>query len=246
MTRRGRVSIAATALTVMLAVVWLADRSFSGNPPVEPEVASLPAASEVASAPVASPEVALSAPSAAAVRPAAAVPAAALPSVAAAPIVVAALPQSRPVAERLPVSRRALDLHVVDEHGVDQGLVSDSAARGRLYETVSVDSVQGPVPGPLRIEYTLDAELTRAVFKTLENGRVKLGNVVLLDPSTGRVLAYAATNADLFPPTRNYPAASLVKVITAAAALDVAPEKASLPCRFSGSPYRLTPSARVR
>jgi cell division protein FtsI/penicillin-binding protein 2 len=33
-----------------------------------------------------------------------------------------------------------------------------------------------------------------------------------------------------------------VKVITAAAALDHAPAKANLPCRYRGSPYRLTPS----
>jgi len=92
------------------------------------------------------------------------------------------------------------------------------------------------------VEYTLDAELPRAVFETLKNARVQYGNVVLLDPETGRVLACASTNEAEFPPTRSYPAASLVKVITAAAALDVAPDKARLPCRFSGSPYRLTPS----
>jgi cell division protein FtsI/penicillin-binding protein 2 len=56
------------------------------------------------------------------------------------------------------------------------------------------------------------------------------------------VLAYASTDAKRFPPTRSYPAASLVKVITAAAALDRAPETARLPCRYRGSPYRLTES----
>jgi cell division protein FtsI/penicillin-binding protein 2 len=159
------------------------------------------------------------------------------PDVAASPVELASAPPPQMVAERLPVSRRALELRVVDVSGVDQGLASQSDAHGRLYETVSAAG-----SGPVRIEYTLDAELTRAVFRTLERGRVKFGNVVLLDPATGRVLAYTSTNADKFPPTRNYPAASLVKVITAAAALDVAPEKANLPCRFRGSPYRLTPS----
>jgi cell division protein FtsI/penicillin-binding protein 2 len=71
---------------------------------------------------------------------------------------------------------------------------------------------------------------------------VNLGNVILLDPATGRVLAYVSTDVGRLPPTRIYPAASLVKIITAAAALDRAPEKANLPCRYRGSPYRLTPA----
>jgi len=65
-----------------------------------------------------------------------------------------------------------------------------------------------------------------------------------MEPNQGRVLAYASTDPDRFPPTRNYPAASLVKVITAAAVLDRSPAAARIPCRFSGSPYRLT-AARI-
>jgi peptidoglycan glycosyltransferase len=151
-------------------------------------------------------------------------------------------PPPRNVIERLPVSRAALDLRVIDAAGSDVGPASQQGIYGRLYETLP-----SPVPAefweePLRVEYTFDAELTRAVFRKLEIGRVNLGNVVVLDTRTGRVLAYAATDVGQFPPTRNYPAASLVKVITAAAALDTAPEKANLPCRYRGSPYRLTPS----
>jgi cell division protein FtsI/penicillin-binding protein 2 len=66
--------------------------------------------------------------------------------------------------------------------------------------------------------------------------------VIVMEPISGRVLAYAATDPQRFPPTRHYPAASLVKVITAAAALGQAPRMARLPCRYSGSPYRLTPA----
>jgi peptidoglycan glycosyltransferase len=65
--------------------------------------------------------------------------------------------------------------------------------------------------------------------------------VIVLEPTSGRVLAYASTAPDRFPASEAYPAASLVKIITAAAALDVRPETAQLPCRFAGSPYRLTP-----
>jgi peptidoglycan glycosyltransferase len=162
--------------------------------------------------------------------------------VATAPPAPIELPPPREILERLPVSRAALDLRVLGAAGADLGRVSDEDVKGRLYETVSVAAPGGGPASTLRVEYTLDAELTRGVFRSLERGRVGLGNVILLDPATGRVLAYASTDPGRFPPTRNYPAASLVKVITAAAALATAPETASLPCRYLGSPYRLTPA----
>jgi hypothetical protein len=134
------------------------------------------------------------------------------------------------VLTRLPISRAALELPETRPIG--------SRSTGRLSE-----ELDRPYPlGPLRVEYTLDAELMRHVFDVLRQGRVELGNVVVMEPVSGRVLAYAATDVERFPPTRPYPAASLVKVITAAAALDQSPGLARLPCRFSGSPYRLTPA----
>ena len=142
--------------------------------------------------------------------------------------------------ERLPVSRAVLEMQAIVAPGVEVGSVGESGVSGRLFERVSH---QGPgIRGPLRVEYTLDAELTRQVFRVLSQGRVQLGHVIVLEPGSGRVLAYASTNPEDFPPTRAYPAASLVKVITAAAALDAHPETAGLPCRFAGSPYRLTRS----
>jgi hypothetical protein len=132
---------------------------------------------------------------------------------------------------RLPVSRAALSLPAAPS-----GRSADGPSR--LFEVVEAPGDGGP----LRIEYSLDAELTRHVFQVLENGKVALGHVIVLDPATGRVLAYASTDTQRFPATRTYPAASLVKVITAAAALGADPYTARLPCRFRGSPYRLTPS----
>ncbi len=91
-----------------------------------------------------------------------------------------------------------------------------------------------------RVEYTLDPELMRRTRGILKRGRVSLGHVIVLDPASGRVLAYASTDLERFPPTRAYPAASLMKIITAAAALHHAPKTASDPCHYRGSPYRLT------
>ena len=132
---------------------------------------------------------------------------------------------------RLPVSRAALSLPTARS-------VLDVGGPERLFEIVHAPGEDGP----LRVEYSLDAELTRRVFQVLEQGHVALGHVIVLDPATGRVLAYASTDTQQFPASRPYPAASLVKVITAAAALGADPAAARLPCHFTGSPYRLTPS----
>jgi len=139
------------------------------------------------------------------------------------------------VLERLPVTRKVLDLPCLEQADRDGG-------RDRICEDVVVSPPDAALPGPLRVEYTLDVALTQHVFRVLRKARVKLGNVILMEPTSGRVLAYASTDVERFPPTRNYPAASLVKIITAAAALDRAPQTAKLPCRYRGSPYRLTPS----
>jgi len=142
----------------------------------------------------------------------------------------------------LPASRRALELPATAPPGIDAGPAPDVADGGRLYEQVSILGAGPHAADPLRIEYTLDAELTRQVFRVLQRSRVGLGHVILLEPSTGRVLTYASTDVAQFPPTRAYPAASLVKVVTAATALARDPALARLPCRFQGSPYRLTPA----
>ncbi len=131
--------------------------------------------------------------------------------------------------ERLPVTEHILELPIAaNRYGAD-----------RFFEVVPLPGGSGGADA-VRVAYTLDTELTHDVFRVLRNGRVALGHVLLLDPATGRVIAYASTDIEQFPPTRTYPAASLVKIITAAAALDRDPALARLPCRYQGSPYRLT------
>jgi membrane peptidoglycan carboxypeptidase len=162
----------------------------------------------------------------------------ALPGVAAAPELEASeRPRRVPddVFMHLPVSRAALELPA---SGGDPEL----GKRAHLYEQLDVSRSHPEIAGPLRVEYTLDRQLTEAAHEVMRRGRVELGTVVVMEPRSGRVLAYAATDPERFPPTRTYPAASLVKVITAATALDLAPQAARLPCRFNGSPYRLTPA----
>lgn len=147
--------------------------------------------------------------------------------------------------ERLPVTRLALDALSAYE-------AAGEAGSPRLFESVKVRAVApGVRPEPFTVEYTLDADLSRQVFRILRRNRVDLGHVIVLDPATGRLLAYASTDTDRFSPTRLYPAASLVKVVTAAAALEQNPDIAKLPCRYRGNKYKLSaasvdPPARGR
>lgn len=119
----------------------------------------------------------------------------------------------------------------------------DTGALGArtLVEWVSVPT-NPSLRGPLRVEYALDVTLTERVFKVLRKANARRAHAIVLDSNSGRVLAYASTDVEAFPPNRTYPAASLVKVVTAAAALERAPEAAREPCRYTGSPYKLTRS----
>ncbi|RIK89503.1 MAG: hypothetical protein DCC71_25980, partial [Proteobacteria bacterium] len=115
--------------------------------------------------------------------------------------------------------------------------LAQDAAADRVVERFDWVSDDARVRGPLEVEYTLDARLSRSVGEILKP--VELGHVVVLDPVDGRVLAYASTEPRAFPATRPYPTASLMKVVTAAAVLEQAPEATERPCRFVGSPYYL-------
>ncbi len=112
----------------------------------------------------------------------------------------------------------------------------------RLVRWIDPPAHRSDLAGPLRIEYTMDVELTRNILRRMRRGRVSQGHVIVLEPDSGRVLAYVSSDPAGFPATAAYPAASLVKIVTAAAALDEAPSEARGNCRYRGSPYRLTPS----
>jgi len=92
----------------------------------------------------------------------------------------------------------------------------------------------------LRVEYSLDEALTEQVFEIFRRGRVERGEAIVLDPRSGRLLAYVSTNPEALPPERTYPAASIVKILTAATLLEEAPEEASKPCVYRGNKYRLS------
>lgn len=100
--------------------------------------------------------------------------------------------------------------------------------------------------GENRIVYTLDPELQEQAQAVFRQYRVPYGALVALEPATGRILAlaeFSREEPDLhdFARRATYPAASLVKVVTAAAALETGRFTPSTPIRFEGNPYRLYP-----
>ena len=97
----------------------------------------------------------------------------------------------------------------------------------------------------VEVGYTIDRELEARVRELLRRGRVSLGDVVVMDPASGALLAYVSTDPVALPATRTYPTASLAKVVTAAAVLRRKPEAASRECRYLGSPYAFGPTALV-
>jgi peptidoglycan glycosyltransferase len=76
-----------------------------------------------------------------------------------------------------------------------------------------------------RRHLTLDTDLQTSTERLLDGYQVPLGEVVALDPATGHVLAYVRSSssgptADGLDPDGCYPAASVFKLVTAAALLE--------------------------
>lgn len=107
---------------------------------------------------------------------------------------------------------------------------------------VSGAAATGAAGDRFKVEYTLDEGLTQDVFDILRRGRVERGVAIVIDPKTGRLLAYAATDSNVLPVERAYPAASIIKVITAAALLERRADPAVWDCLYEGNKYRLSPS----
>lgn len=97
-------------------------------------------------------------------------------------------------------------------------------------------------PGGSELELTLEPEVQRAIEKRLAVSRAPYAAVILMDPATGAVLAMAegrqgdSPNASQHGVTRaNMPAASIFKLVTAAALLDAGVDPAVPRCYHGGS-----------
>lgn len=99
-------------------------------------------------------------------------------------------------------------------------------------------------PMDLSVQYTFDPELQAAADKLLKQYKPDYGSIVLMDATTGKILALANFQRDSDDKPNlalkaSYPAASIFKVVTATAAIDRVGVHPSDTIRFNGGNYTL-------
>lgn len=105
---------------------------------------------------------------------------------------------------------------------------------GVYYETINGNNVV----------YTLEDDLQKGAVEVFKRYNVPYGAFVALEPDTGKILAMVEYSSqdpacDGFCRRATYPAASLVKIISASAALQTGKYNPETEIRYEGNPYRL-------
>lgn len=103
----------------------------------------------------------------------------------------------------------------------------------------------GVAPGGATVSLTLDPRLQREIFDLFRRYDPPYGVFAAMEPKTGRVLALVGYRKGgepdpLLPLKAVYPAASLIKVITAAAALETGGISPEEEISYRGGIYRIT------
>lgn len=131
---------------------------------------------------------------------------------------------------------------LISEEGVKLGFIPSFSKidpiTGKYYQDID----------GYRIYYTIDPVIQSEVKKTLEEFNVSYGAFVAIEPETGKVIAYADYSAS--EPEKEgrlllsgtFPAASIFKLITASAAVDLENIKSGTVIPYRGGSYSLTPS----
>jgi cell division protein FtsI/penicillin-binding protein 2 len=104
-------------------------------------------------------------------------------------------------------------------------------------------TVESPALGRLTVHPTLDAQMQQRAERILKGLRSRRAALVVVEAATGKVLALAGVRRGRPDPrvalTADSPAASLFKVVTAAAALEEANLDPSTRLKFVGRPHTL-------
>ena len=89
--------------------------------------------------------------------------------------------------------------------------------------------------------FTLDPKLQAFTEKLVAQAQAPHVVVVAMDPKTGRILAMAGKSSEIIDPILHsgFPAASIFKLVTSAAAVESASVDPYLPVRFRGGTYTL-------
>ena len=125
--------------------------------------------------------------------------------------------------------------------GVDRPLVRHTLARAisanRYPQKITIR--HGNKNYPATIQYTLDPELQNTVTQVFNHFDPDYGVFVALDPDNGEILALVnhrrdGNNSENLALKASYPAASVFKIITAAAAIDIGKANANTVIPFNG------------
>ncbi len=140
-----------------------------------------------------------------------------------------------------PTSLDSLERQSLSIWGVDRALISQTISpplsNGRFPLRISVNHKD--TPHPSSIQYTIDSSLQNATAAVLEHYRPDYGVFVAIDPESGHLLAIASHQREGTPEHNlalraGYPAASVFKIITAAAAVDLGKVQADTVLPFNG------------
>ncbi len=140
-----------------------------------------------------------------------------------------------------PTSLDSLERQSLSTWGVDRALISQTISpplsNGRFPLRISVNHKD--TPHPSSIQYTIDSSLQNATAAVLEHYRPDYGVFVAIDPESGHLLAIASHQREGTPEHNlalraSYPAASVFKIITAAAAVDLGKVQADTVLPFNG------------
>ena len=125
---------------------------------------------------------------------------------------------TKPVAKKMPASRR-LSIHSVEDLNLDPAHIEN-------HFTLKKEGI------PLTVESSVDSDFQSYIMRLLETSNTVRAAVVVMQPDDGRILAMVSYDSEEKGGSlclkADYPAASLFKIIAAAAALDYAgfsPEK---------------------
>ena len=140
-----------------------------------------------------------------------------------------------------PTSLDSLERQSLSTWGVDRALISQTISpplsNGRFPLRISVNHKN--THHPSSIQYTIDSSLQNATAAVLEHYRPDYGVFVAIDPESGHLLAIASHQREGTPEHNlalraGYPAASVFKIITAAAAVDLGKVQADTVLPFNG------------
>lgn len=132
------------------------------------------------------------------------------------------------------------DLEAIRERLVKEAIATELQKNALAVNRQGQGPYTAPMEAGLTLIYTLDPCLQEAISRYLETVSAPYAAFVAVEPRTGRILAMVDYPQKGLSLKATYPAASLFKLVTAAAALEKGKISPSTKIRYRGQPHGLT------